>query len=69
MCDRSKQIIPGLLNVVKKKEDEAMVNRRGVKCMFWMMVISWTIYLLFLVFLVQRNCGILDEGFPKLLGN
>ena len=35
MCDRSKQIIPGLLNVVKKKENEVVINWRKVKCMFW----------------------------------
>ena len=40
MCDRSKQIIHGLLNDVKKKENEVVVNRRNVKCMFWMMMIS-----------------------------
>ena len=32
MYDRLKQIIPGLLNVVKKNEN--VVNRRKVECMF-----------------------------------
>ena len=40
MCDRLKKIIRGLLNVVKKKENEVVVNRRNVKCMFFMIMIS-----------------------------
>ena len=49
MCDKSKQIILGLLNGLKKKENEIIVYWKIVKCMFWLMIIPWTICLALLI--------------------
>ena len=53
--DRSKKIILGLLNGLKKRENEVFVYQKGVKCMFWLMIIPWAICLALLVIMLQRN--------------
>ncbi|KAL7132165.1 hypothetical protein ABFS83_12G053600 [Erythranthe nasuta] len=55
MCDRSRQIIPGLLRKINMREEELMKKSSREKCLWIAVIISWLFVYLLMQYVYCKN--------------